>query len=56
MNYFADPSTKFCVPVCPGTTVADYSYADYSSRTCVSRCPDNYRPHGTFGNNVSHIC
>jgi hypothetical protein len=26
-----------------------YLYADYSTRLCVYRCPDNFGPFGTFG-------
>jgi hypothetical protein len=45
MNYFGDPSTKLCVAICPnlaqivnGATLIIYTYADYSTRLCVTRC------------------
>lgn len=31
--------------------VIGYLYADYSTRLCVYRCPDNFGPFGTFGDN-----
>lgn len=50
-NLYADPTTKFCVPLCPSTY-----YSDDKTRTCVQRCPDNNGIHGTFANNQTRVC
>lgn len=51
---FADPVSEFCVPLCPN--VPDLYFSDYSTRTCVLRCPDSVDFDGTFGNNETRVC
>jgi len=50
-NLYANPTTGYCVPVCPPTY-----FADSVSQECVQRCPINNGIHDTFGNNDTHIC
>lgn len=50
-NFYGDPTTKFCVSICP-----QGYYADDSQRLCVPACPSNYGLHGTFGNNLTRVC
>lgn len=50
-NTFADPTTKFCVPLCPSTY-----YSDVNTRTCVQGCPSNYGVQGTFADNTTRQC
>ena len=33
-----------------------YLYADYETRLCVYTCPDDFGPHGTFGDNETNTC
>lgn len=35
---------------------AGFLYADYSTRLCVYRCPDDFGPYGTFGDNFTNTC
>ena len=67
-NYFGDPSTRRCVDRCPNLPVAVVNntasinnpagilYADYYTRLCVYRCPDDVGPLGTFGDNETNTC
>ena len=45
---FADPSTRRCVPDCPGT---ERLFADPNSDECVEECPA-----GTFGSTETWGC
>ena len=36
--------------------VAGHLYADYSTRLCVYKCPDDFGPRGTFGDNETNTC
>ena len=51
---FADPTSGFCVPLCPNTP--NKYFSDLYSRKCVQRCPDSVDFDGTFGNNETRVC